>query len=771
MGAAETASMTNKSEAASASTDHGAKPQAIGTSSLDAFQSKDSRKVMDIVDKLRRSGLSVIVQLPQLVVSGDQSSGKSSVLEAITEIPFPRKENLCTRFATEIILRRATSVSISTKIIPDKQRPSTEKKRLEQLRSTIVDFIELPNLMEEATNLMGLGDDGSGTARAFSRDVLGIEIAGPGRPHLTLVDLPGLIHSENKMQSKEDVELIRGLVDDYIKEKRTIIMAVVSAKNDYAKQIILKNCRDIDPKGNRTIGIITKADFLESGSENEASWIKLAGNKDIFFELGWHMLKNRSDKEASKSFAERNAAETAFFSSGRYRDLDPDMLGIESLRCRLSQMLYKHLKAELPSLQKELNENHREVCNDLEKLGEKRAIAREQSRFLMHMSQDYQDVVKAAVNGQYEHDFFGNLDPNASIDHDSNMRRLRAVVQYLNLQFASAMRQHGHKVLTDAGEEGKLSPENDKQVTEPALDDDYAQFASYQVTEKRTDAIERARRRILKLIADFHIEKVASVCANFVEAAMNYTVAPDVADRLQSMRVDPGLISRLKRAKAELMSTVTDNKHHPITYDPAYTAMVEKMCQKKHESKLQHLVQQAEVDVKNADKDQTDRYLQIDVMRGGMGELLQPDMEETSAEDALDSQQAYCKEEVKYFIGAVTKQVIERYLLRDLAADTISPMVIGDMTDDEIAFVAAEPEETTRLRGNLETRKSTLEKGQETFKSALGLFKCADLQVIYSRDSSAMLQKYSCTGANGTYHTRKSAAGYEEGHVSATRTA
>ncbi|KAK0283837.1 hypothetical protein LTS00_011499 [Friedmanniomyces endolithicus] len=107
---------------------HVAVPKTIGSSSLDALQSTDSRRVMDIVDKLRRSGLSGILQLPQLVVSGDQSSGKSSVLEAITEIPFPRKENLCTRFATEIILRRATTTSINTKIIPDKQRPTPEHR-------------------------------------------------------------------------------------------------------------------------------------------------------------------------------------------------------------------------------------------------------------------------------------------------------------------------------------------------------------------------------------------------------------------------------------------------------------------------------------------------------------------------------------------------------------------------------------------------------------------------------------------------------------------
>jgi hypothetical protein len=77
-------------------------PDSVTTNSLQALQSEDQRKVMDIVDKLRRTGLSGIVELPQLVVCGDQSSGKSSVLEAITEIPFPRKENLCTRFATEV---------------------------------------------------------------------------------------------------------------------------------------------------------------------------------------------------------------------------------------------------------------------------------------------------------------------------------------------------------------------------------------------------------------------------------------------------------------------------------------------------------------------------------------------------------------------------------------------------------------------------------------------------------------------------------------------
>ena len=65
--------------------------------SIDALQTVEQAKVLDAVDALRRCGLEGILSLPQLVVCGDQSSGKSSCLEAIAEIPFPRKDNLCTR--------------------------------------------------------------------------------------------------------------------------------------------------------------------------------------------------------------------------------------------------------------------------------------------------------------------------------------------------------------------------------------------------------------------------------------------------------------------------------------------------------------------------------------------------------------------------------------------------------------------------------------------------------------------------------------------------
>ena len=71
-----------------------------------SLQSKDHRDLLDIIDKLRSQGISRYVDIPQIIICGDQSSGKSSALEAISGVAFPTKDNLCTCFATELILRR-----------------------------------------------------------------------------------------------------------------------------------------------------------------------------------------------------------------------------------------------------------------------------------------------------------------------------------------------------------------------------------------------------------------------------------------------------------------------------------------------------------------------------------------------------------------------------------------------------------------------------------------------------------------------------------------
>jgi hypothetical protein len=132
--------------------------------------------------------------LLQLVVCDDQSLGKSSVLEAVAEMRFLRRENPCALFATEILLRRSPKSSTATKIIPDKARPAEEEEELARFKLSITTFNELPGLIDSATKAIGIGDISNGTAlRAFAKDVLSIEMSGLDRPQLTLVDFPGLI--------------------------------------------------------------------------------------------------------------------------------------------------------------------------------------------------------------------------------------------------------------------------------------------------------------------------------------------------------------------------------------------------------------------------------------------------------------------------------------------------------------------------------------------------------------------------------------------------
>ncbi|KAF2241346.1 hypothetical protein BU26DRAFT_468981, partial [Trematosphaeria pertusa] len=108
-----------------------------------------------------------------------------------------------------------------------------------------------------------------------------------------------------------------------MRSPRSIILAVVSAKNDFNNQSITRYSREIDPKGVRTLGLINKPDTLDEGSDSERFYIELAQNKDVIFRLGWHVLRNRDYSTRHSSLQELNRAEEQFFSSGVWRSFHP----------------------------------------------------------------------------------------------------------------------------------------------------------------------------------------------------------------------------------------------------------------------------------------------------------------------------------------------------------------------------------------------------------------------------------------------------------------
>ncbi|KAK3078182.1 hypothetical protein LTS18_008230 [Coniosporium uncinatum] len=300
-----------------------------------ALQSKDHRDLLDVIDALRSSGISKFIDLPEIIVCGDQSSGKSSVLEAISGMSFPTKDNLCTRFATELVLRRDATPRVTISILPGLERAAEERERLMDFHSDIdVSDPDIGLVIEKAKVAMGLSD-----AKVFSNDTLRIELSGPDQPHLTMVDLPGLFRAGNREQSVEDSETVKELVRGYMKRPRSIILAVVSAKSDFALQDVTEYARQLDPKGVRTLGLITKSDTLDASSDSEASYVRMAQNRDVVFRLGWHVLKNRNYDMRNASKVERDKAEEEFFGTEIWASLDPACLGVKSLRLRLSVVL------------------------------------------------------------------------------------------------------------------------------------------------------------------------------------------------------------------------------------------------------------------------------------------------------------------------------------------------------------------------------------------------------------------------------------------------
>lgn len=228
--------------------------EATTFSSLSGLRSAKSTHRLNQIARIRASGVGDHISLPQIVVSGDQSSGKSSVLEGITGIPFPRQDGVCTKFATEIILHHNTETSsIVATVIPHSSRNAADRERFQAYHRVLEDFSELPSVISDASSLMQLRGSGTEGRLAFSEDVLRIEVVGDTGLHLTVVDLPGLIANASDEQTEEDVQLVSRMVDTYLESPRTIIMAVIQASNDIANQAIIQRARNFDKEGQRTV--------------------------------------------------------------------------------------------------------------------------------------------------------------------------------------------------------------------------------------------------------------------------------------------------------------------------------------------------------------------------------------------------------------------------------------------------------------------------------------------------------------------------------------
>ncbi|KAK3935347.1 dynamin family protein [Diplogelasinospora grovesii] len=717
---------------------------AFHTDALSKLCSKDQLELLDSIDRLRLQGINNYVSLPQIIVCGDQSSGKSSVLEAISGVSFPIKSNLCTRFPTELVLRRTLHVSATVSIVPHQSRKEEERELLSGFHERLDGFDGLSGVISSATGAMGISTHG----KAFSKDLLRVEITGPDRPHLTIVDLPGLIHSETKYQTAADVELIQDVVQGYMKEPRSIILAVVSAKNDFANQVVLKLARYADSTGCRTLGVITKPDTLTPGSDSEALYVSLARNQEVDFRLGWHVLKNMDSETGPWDLAQRDAIEAEFLSQGAWSELPQSALGIDKLRPRLSKVLLGQIAAELPSLISEIEAKYAACHDQLEKLGEPRASLDEQRRYLFHISQSFQSLVKASVDATYNDKFF----EDAKSDQGYK-QRIRAVVQNLNRDFSKDISMRGHyREITE-----KKLIGGDFQFGEGFQFGGGFQFqyrggkgASSGATPITRDEfiehiqhlMERTRGRELPgtfnpmIIGDLfheqsqpweaigrrHVEEVWGAARSFLCLVVDHIADKATSKALVQEIIEPELKAVLETLRAKTDELLKPHRSgHPITYNHYFTEALQTARGTKKPDYAQIIM-----DFFSRPSLETqyhcNKYLNLQQLVANLEaeSTSEPDMERLAASEALDCMNAYYKVALKRFIDDMAIEVIEAKLV-DVLGNILSPVSVYEMPSDLVSRIAGESEESRTQREQLTRQLDVLRKGLDTCKRFAGL--------------------------------------------------
>ncbi len=228
--------------------------------------------------------------MPQICVMGDQSSGKSSVLEALSGIPFPRGSGLVTRCPIRMVMKRARHNEPWSAVVSTTTNTSPTVAR---------DIPELNALMDRKMQ------DLCGGAGNFSTESVVVELTSPDACDLTVVDLPGIIRTVTAGQSISSIEQVNRLIKNYLLDKRTIILAVIPANQDIATVDILERAQSVDPTGQRTIGVLTKVDLVGPGNEEEV--LAVVNNIRKPLNLGYIMVKNRSQKEIIESISTSKA--------------------------------------------------------------------------------------------------------------------------------------------------------------------------------------------------------------------------------------------------------------------------------------------------------------------------------------------------------------------------------------------------------------------------------------------------------------------------------
>ncbi|KAG8167920.1 hypothetical protein KVR01_003609 [Diaporthe batatas] len=552
-----------------------------------------------------------------------------------------------------------------------------------------------------------------------------------------IIDVPGIFRTPTPgLTSDSDITLVTSMVKRYMKDSRTIILAVIPCNIDIATQEILKLAKDADPNGTRTVSVLTKPDLtLERAMQQNI--LDLIQGKRQDLKLGYCVVKNRGADDGDSSLAKRDEEERAFFRQEPWTSVASSArLGIDALRVFLQKILMDITKKEFPILRKEIAKRLSECGKKSDAMGVSRSDEKSQRAYLGRIAANFERVVGYALNAYYTED---------PIFHDRLEMRLITRIIKLNEVFSEVFSQNGH---TRHFENSSKNEEHEKQskgqvpelgfdIPDAAVDDLYGIIAPerFLCPEPADDPIidhideifQKSRgpelgtvggallgtifkeqsRRWEDLVTS-HVSDAIALVHHFIIELLAHTCAEE---QVMTQLWDNVLLEKLQESYKRSMHHAhflleVEREGKPYTYDRYFSTELQKGQARRLQESLrslaigtssgEHVVRLASLsslDINRSNPEQVREYLH----------------------DILES---YYKVSVKRFVDTICQQVIDHFLLngKDSPLHVFGTDLVFDLSADTLEMVAGEDHATKQERESLRIEMERLEAAMQVVR-------------------------------------------------------
>ena len=325
-------------------------------------------KKLALIEELRAELGTEGIECPGVLVVGAQSAGKSSVLERLTGIAFPRAENTCTRVPTIVQLQTDPTV----------KNPSARISQHADFSKAVT-----------CNSMQGVQDAINAISQEITTEIcpikdepIHIQYTRSAGPVMTLIDLPGITHVDVKNEAFDIHGVTAGMVKKYVSNDNMVVLVVIPANDDFGNSEALRIAQEFDPKGVRTIGVVSKCDLVPERSDIVLK-IQMTRASDVKLALGFIAVRNKGPGEDDIDIDARE--ESLFLSHALLSKLSKEQRGYTALTKRIVDLQSERVEKFIPEAYKMVKAKTKELHHELDQMGTAPSSTAERRAFLTNL--------------------------------------------------------------------------------------------------------------------------------------------------------------------------------------------------------------------------------------------------------------------------------------------------------------------------------------------------------------------------------------------------